>query len=636
MPAPTITAGLRQLLLPHLPFSRMSSDDLDYLLAQIEIAYYGPNEVVLKPEAAAPDHCLIVKQGRVRGLREGNAEQVAFDAGVGDCFPVGALLAQRPVTLTYVSVGDSFCLRFPRAAFETLTQRSAPFLDYCKRRLGSLLDLSRQELQSTYAAQASAERTMNLPLAELLRGPPITCRREDSLRDAFSRMHGAHVGSILVTEPDGQGGETVVGILTRTDLIGRVILPEVPLATPIGELMSTGVLTLDAQATASDAVLMMAEHSIRHVPVVQTRGAATQVIGVVSERELFTLQRLSVQQLATAIRRATDAEALASVAADIRRLSHHLVAQGVAAAQMTRVISHLNDQLTVRLLTLACDRYGVDAESFCWLALGSEGRSEQTIATDQDNGIIYQPETARPEALAALAAWVNDALAACGFPLCTGEVMARNPKWLLPAAGWEALFADWIGSGNPDALLNASIFFDFRGLFGNKALAQALRESVTQRAQKNLRFLKQMSDNALRNTPPPAPTVFDRLLGEDLGKAPMDLKLHGTVPFVDAARIWALAAGLAETNTAERLRQLAAAGRLPAEDAAAWIDAFEFCQLLRLRAQHWRAEGGAAAHEGNPNLVDPARLSALDRRIVQEAFRQGRRIQQRLELDFPG
>ena len=636
MAAPTIVAGLRQLLLPHVPFSQMAAEDLDYLLAQVEIAYYGPGEVVLKPAAEPPAHCMIVKQGRVRGLRGGDAEKVAFDAGVGDCFPVGALHAGRAVTLTYVSVGDTFLLQFPRSAFDELTRRSRPFLDYCQRRLGALLDLSRQELQATYAAQASVERTMNLPLAQLLRGPPVVCRREDSLREAFARMHTAGVGSILVIEPDGAGGKTVAGILTRTDLIGRVILPEVPLATPIGELMSTGVLTLESEAPAAEAVLLMAEHSIRHVPVVSREGGAARVVGVVSERELFTLQRLSVQQLASAIRRASDPATLAAVAEDVRRLSHHLVAQGVAAAQMTRVISHLNDQLTARLLTLACARFGVAAASFCWLALGSEGRGEQTIATDQDNGILFDATQQQAAPMLELADWVNRALAACGFPLCKGDIMARNPRWCLSAEHWTELFADWIDRGSPEALLNASIFFDFRGIFGHKALAQALRAAVVQRAASNKRFLKQMSDNALRNRAPAAPTVFDRLLGDELGKAPIDLKLHGTVPFVDAARIWALAAGVEDCNTDRRLRQLAQAGRLPAEDASAWADAFEFCQLLRLRAQHWRAEGGGAATDDNPNLVDPARLSPLDRRIVKEAFRQARRIQQRLELDFPG
>jgi CBS domain-containing protein len=632
MAAPTIAAGLRQLLTAHMPFSAMAAADIDLIIDSVEIGYYAPGEVVLAPGPSMPPHCLIVKQGRVQGEAP-DGRGIAYEAGVGDCFPVGALLAERSVTLTYRSVGDTFCLLLPRARFFELAQRSAPFLDFCKRRLGALLDLSRQQLQQTYATEASAERTMGTPLGELLRAQPLTCTPETPLREAFGRMHARHVGSIVVVEEDA-AGQRVAGILTRTDLIGRVILPEVPLATPVSAVMTPRVLTLDAEDTAADATLLMAEHTIRHIPVIRREGGVARVAGVVSERDLFALQRLSVRQLAVAIRRADTVEALAVTANDVRRLSHHLVAQGVSAAQLTRLISHLNDQLTVRLLDLAAQRYGVDPDSFCWLSFGSEGRGEQTIATDQDNGILFMAGSTNAPRMLELADWTNEALAACGFPLCKGNIMARNPSWCLDVAGWEALFAGWIDRGDPEALLNASIFFDFRPLYGNAALANGLREEVVQRAARNPRFLKQMAENALRNRPPAGRGIVDSLFGEG-GPARVDLKMHGTVPFVDAARIWALAAGLTETNTAERFKRLAEAGRLPADDVGAWVPSFEYFQLMRLRSQHRRAQTYAAGDD-NPNEVELDDLSTLDRRIINEAFRQARKAQQRLELDYPG
>jgi len=638
MTAATITAGIRQILAPHVPFSRMDAADLDFLIGAVEVAYFSPGEVILAPSAEAPQCCYIVKQGRVNGERPQGATAAgaatAFAAGPGECFPVGALLAGRPVTLTYTAVGDVFCFVLQRDAFETLARRSAAFLDFCKRRLGSLLDLSRQQMQATYAAEASAERTMGMTLSTVVRGTPLTCRPDDTLRDAFVLMNEANVGSVIVTETF-PGGEEVLGILTRTDLIGRVILPQLPLDTRIGDVMTRDVMTLDANATAADATLLMAEHSIRHVPVVQARGGVTRVIGVVSERDLFTLQRLSVRQMAVALRRAEDPAALGAVALDIRRLSHHLVAQGVAAPQLTRLISHLNDQLTQRLLTLGCAKFGIDADSFCWLALGSEGRVEQTIATDQDNGILYVEGKVERERLLQFADWINEGLAQAGFPLCKGNIMARNPQWCGNQAYWSQLFADWIDRGSPEALLNASVFFDFRGIFGERSLAAQLRDEVVARAKETPRFLKQMSDNALRNRPPSAGGVFENMFGETMGQ-PVDLKLSGTVPFVDAARIWSLAAGVGETNTSARLRRLIDLEKVPAGDVEGWIDAFEFLQLMRLRQQHRRGEEPADAQDDNPNRVDPRTLSPLDRRILKESFRQARKVQQRLELDFPG
>ncbi len=632
MTAPTIAAGLKQVLSAYTPFSAMRAADLEFLVAYAEVAYFGPGELLLAPAETAPEHFIIIKQGRVRGENPRDDNATAFEGGVGDCFPVGALLAQRPVSLVYRSVGDTFVILLPRSRFEELTRRSQVFLDFCKRRLGSLLDLAHQQVQAAYAADANAQRSLATPLAEVLGRTPVACTPDTPLREVLTRMHDAHVGSIIVTERHG-AGERVAGILTRTDLIGRVILPELPLSTPVSQVMTSRVLTLDAEASAADATMLMAEHSIRHIPVMRREGGVEQLAGVVSERDLFAMQRLTVRQLAVTLRRASDVSTLEVAASDIRRLSHHLVAQGVAAAELTRLISHLNDQLVVRLLQLACEQFEVDPASFCWLAFGSEGRREQTIATDQDNGIMVG-EGADSARLLELAAWVNQALARAGFPLCQGQIMASNPAWCLPASRWHGLFARWIDRGDPQALLNASIFFDFRPVFGEAALANQLREDVLARVQANPRFLKQMADNALRNRPPEFGGVFESLFG-DGGRHVLDLKLSGTMLFVDAARIWALAAGLPQTNTTERLRRLAEGGKLPELDADGWNDAFDFFQLLRLRAQHRRAERGAGGDD-NPNQIEVGQLSALEKRIVKEGLRQARKLQSRLRLDFPG
>ena len=630
MPAATIVGALKQQLQQYLPFSTMTPEDVSFVVTNVEVAYYAPGETVMAPSHGVPPHCVIVKQGTVRGVMP-QTGSVALEAGVGDCFPVGALLAERPVSLTYKAVGDTFCLLLPRVKFEELTRRSPVFLDFCRRRLGVLLDKSRLELQQRYATEASAMRTMSTPLAELARKPALTCTADTPLHDALMSMHDANVGSIIVVE-QASDGENVVGILTRSDLIRSVILPKTELATPIKNVMSPDVLTLPADASAADASLMMAEHSIRHIPIVDEDVPRRSVIGVVSERDLFTLQRLGIRQMSTAIEHADDVSALAVIAADIRALSHHLVAQGVSVSHLTRLISRLNDQLTIKLLALTTSRLAISPDSFCWLSFGSEGREEQTIASDQDNGILFDSSTVTRDCVLQLAGHANEALAVCGFPLCKGNIMARNPQWCLTFAEWQLNFSTWIDSGDPSALLNASIFFDFRPLFGADAQANQLRDFVIAKAR-NQRFLKQMADNALQNPPPTIGGLIESLF-PDRGSESVDLKMSGTALFVAAARVWAYGAGLKQTNTTERLTQLAALGRLHAADVLGWVAAFEFFQLMRLREQHRRV--GDDMRNGNPNVVRLANLSVLDRRVINEAFRQARKLQQRLQLDFPG
>ncbi len=641
-PAPSLTGqqgALRSFLAEHAPFSQMTAPAMNTLLAGLELCYYADGEQLLAPDERPPTHWFIVKQGSVKGIRaglNGGSLEPLFMAAAGECFPVGALLAQRPVTLSYQAVGDTFVFRAPRSLFDTLTRQSPAFMDFCTRRLAALLDQSRRELQASVSASTHLEQNLLTPLAAMVRRAPVTCGPNTPLGEALATMQREKLGSILVTEADGMPA----GILTRADLIERVLLPQLPLTTPIEQVMSRPVHALDAQASAADAVYLMASKGIRHVAVLQsaeTARAAPGLLGVVSERDLFALQRLSLRSAGSAIRRAQSIDSLAAAARDIRVLARNLVAQGVGSAQITRFVSMLNDQLTQRIVELSLERFRLVGGRFCWLALGSEGREEQTIATDQDNALLLAPEeAARRDAWLVFAASVNNALADCGFPLCKGGVMARNPALCLTQEEWQARFAGWLDAGSPQALLNASIYFDFRGLAGDLTLAHELRRWISQQVRANGRFLKQLTDNALANHPPIAWTggMIDQLLGPGQDK-PVDLKLNGTMPLVDGARILSLAHGVAVTHTVERLHALVELGAADAADVAGWVDAFHFLQMLRLRVQieGQGSEAGGEALE-HPNRVDPAQLSALDRRILKEAFRQVKKLQQRLALDY--
>jgi len=366
-----------------------------------------------------------------------------------------------------------------------------------------------------------------------------------------------------------------------------------------------------------------------------------RVVNIVSERDLFALQRLSLKQVSQHIRSAQDLPAFAQAAAEIRRLASHLLGQGVHARQLTQLISHLNDLLTETLVDWQAAQHGLDMRRACWLAFGSEGRGEQTIATDQDNGLVFEsdhPHADRPAWLA-FARAVNEALDACGYPLCKGQVMASNPQCCLTGTEWAQRFAHWIEHGAPEDLLNASIYFDFRPLVGRFDLVQLLRDAVQGRGALPPRFMRQMAENSLRQRVPLnwLGAIDTKAQG---GQRTIDLKLGGTAIFVDSARLFALAHGLVATGTRERFEALAPVMKVPPRESEAWVAGFEFLQMLRLRVQLQRQEGTAreslrsGAVEGNPNLIDVDSLNELDHRLLKETLRVARRLQQRLELDY--
>jgi CBS domain-containing protein len=455
-------------------------------------------------------------------------------------------------------------------------------------------------------------------LGSLVRRVPVVCKEDSTVNDAVKLMRAERVGSVVVVDQ----GARPVGIVTEHDLVRA--LAEDLRATGVSEVMSRDPVALPAHALAYEAALAMAENNFRHVLVTEEG----RLVGVVSERDLFSLQRLGLAELTMEIRLAGDLRLLARLADEIRRLTVRLVEQGVAPEQLTLFVSVLNDRLSQRVIEVVRKRHGWDGIGWCWLAFGSEGRLEQTFSTDQDNGLVFaphdKPEEEARKTLLAFAREVNEALDACGFPLCKGNVMASNPELCLALEQWQAKMAGWLASPDPKALLDASICFDFRPLAGDARLAQALREWLLPRTRSRPAFLHLMAQNALQAKPALG------LLGDFATEGgALNLKLQGARLFVDAARVYALAFGLAQTATAARLRAAMPELHMGAPEMAAIIDAFFYIQKLRLRIQA-RPE----IRPENANRLDPATLNAFERRGLKEALRQARRLQQRLALDY--
>ncbi len=626
----TVVAPVVEFLSRHAPFDQMSPAHVEFLAKRLNLGFYARGERITEPEQGPAGVFYIIKQGRVRGETEderGPSEEGAWELVAGECFPIGALLGRRPVRTVHRAVEDSFCFELHREDFEKLLSLSPVFHDFCSRRLANLLDQALRAAQATHATEVSGDASLSAPLANLVRRDPVSCVAATPIRTALERMQTERVGSMIVTDEERRP----IGVFTLHDLLPRVVGTGVGLDTPMSEVMTPQVHTLPPQATAHEAAVLMADRGIGHVCLVEDGKLA----GVVSERDLFSLQRIGLVNLSRSITGAPDLQALARHGRDIRRLIDQMLVQGASVAQLLQIITLLNDHVARRAIGLTLAETGMPGVAFSWISFGSEGRQEQTLKTDQDNGIVFEPargrstEAVRAELLP-LARRINEALAACGYPLCPGNIMASNPQCCLTLDEWQDRFDNWIDRGEPEHLLAASIFFDLRTLWGDDAPVAELRRWLAERVPGNQRFLRQMAENALRNQPPLG-LVRDFQLESGGEHAHMlDLKLRGATPFVDGARLLALAHGINESNTLARLRASTRAGVIKESEAAAWCDAYAFIQLLRMRTHQ------ARAREDKPldNHVDPDSLNDLDRRILKESFRQARKLQTRLRLDY--
>jgi len=472
---------------------------------------------------------------------------------------------------------------------------------------------------------AGEQQTFARPLRSLVQRAPVTCDAQRTLAEVAALMRAEGVGSVVVVD----AGARPVGIVTSHDMVR--VTAEDARHRPAAEIMTRDPVSLPSHALAYEAAILMTSRAIRHILVMDEGRLA----GIVSERDLFALQRLGLGEITTELRIAADIGALARVAAEIRKLTVLLVGQGVAPEQLTLFVSVLNDRLSQRVIEVVRKQFDLERVSWCWLAFGSEGRFEQTLSTDQDNGLLFVAHDGAAAAqtrsrLLPFARAVNEALDACGFPLCKGNVMASNPELCLSLEEWKAKMAGWIEAALPKALLDAAICFDFRPLYGDASLAEALREWVSGRIRRQPAFLRHMAQAALQARP--GLTRFGGFALGDASGAPgtLNLKLQGARIFVDAARIYALALGVPQTNTAERLRAVRDARTLSEPDVAAALDAFYLIQRLRLQAQALLPEGEREA----ANRIVPADLSRLVQSCLKEALRIAKDLQRRLSMDY--
>ena len=619
----SLVNGLVEQLVTVVPFSEMDKESVELFIKNCDEQYYEPNEIIIEPNAGVP-HCLyLIRQGSVSGKRDQQyGESIYFELDAGEMFSIGSVLTSRPVSTVYRSIGDTFCLQFPVKKLTDFGIQSPRFIDYLKGSFQTILHKSQEDLRQHFAAKAAETQLHQNTLESLVTREPVSVLPQTTLREALITMDEMRIGSILVIDES----KRLQGILTRHDLLKRVVLAEKDLSVAISEVMTSDIKTLEASDTVEMAGHLMMQASIRHLPIVKD----AQVVGLISERDLFSFQRFSVSNISAAIHGAKNIQALVRAAEHIRQYSKNLLSQGVTGNRLTSLVSYLNDLLTSRLITMTASEFNVEADQFCWLALGSEGREEQTISTDQDNALILADgvSDAAMQHYLHFARQVNEGLDQCGFPLCKGNVMASNPKYCRRQTDWIKRCAGWIEAGSPQDLLDASIFFDFRPISGNASLALGVSDYVSMAAAATPRFVALLATNAMNWKVPL--TMFGGLdtVAVD-GKQVLDFKLNGTALVVDFARIYALANNITVRNTRERLEAISRLPRFGQTKVEDWVSTFEFLQTMRLKAQI-DSEG----QNTNPNALDTAKLSSVDKVILKAAFNISKTMQQRLKLDY--
>lgn len=424
---------------------------------------------------------------------------------------------------------------------------------------------------------------------------------------------------------------TVIGIITDHDLRARVLAGNVPLDSPIYTIMSAPLVKISENASIYEALMQMEEKGVRHLAVQDHDG---QIVNVIDNKSLMQFQRYGPIVLAREISRAMDAEEIAYYVERTPLLAKTLIDSSAYPRYVTNMLTSICDSATVRLIQLGIEEFGHPPAPFAWIAMGSQGRQEQTLVTDQDNGIIYAPagDTDAQEIkeyFLLLGKWVCAGLHRAGYLYCQGGVMANNPRWCRALTKWKSEFNNWIQISEPQEIINLSIFFDFRTVYGDDGLTGELRNYIHTALSGQEPFFHKIAQNALAFKPP------IRLLGNIyLGGASehggeINLK-DAMMPIVSFARLYTLRQRLNLTHTLERIKALADNNILLISSRDEIIMAYDFLMQLRLQNQIAAIQAGRTP----TNLIQTSRLGYIQQELLKQAFAQITAVQNKIKYDF--
>ncbi len=604
---------IRDYLSRCAPLDKLDEECLDQITNHLKISYARRGSQIMKP-GSINRTLYLIRSGAVE-IR--TADDELYDQlGEESWFGFRALFRGGDVILSVTAIEDTLLYQLPVETFHALIDMHESVRLFFSKKNPVRLRNAIQEIQDNQSNTLIATH-----VCDLTHGTPQMIEQTATIEEAAQQMKTATVTAMLVMDH----GE-LCGILTDRAFCTKVTANRMSFDDPVSTIMTPEPMTISASTLGAEALLIMARHNIRHLPVM----AGRKIIGMITATDLIRHQSYNTIYLINEIHRADTLEELQQLSQQLPGAMATLVDSSLTAYHIGHAISSIGEAITQRLVRMAEEKYGEAPVPYAWIAAGSLARNEQTAHTDQDNALILSDdydEKLHGDYFEKMSRLVCDGLDACGYIYCPGDVMASNPKWRQPLAVWRSYFNKWIFNPQPKALMYASIFFDLQCVRGDAGLLESLQSEVLKKTRGNSIFLAYMTANALQFHPPLG--IFKQFVLEKGGaeKKALNMKKRGIVPITDLARVYALSAGINALNTQDRLEAAGKAGVLSRSGMADLRDALEFIASVRLQHQSQQIRAGKTPD----NFVPPEQLSSLERRHLKDAFDVVNTIQTAME-----
>ncbi len=621
----TIAERIYDFLKNFPPFDVLSREQLFEVCKTIEVVYLEKGKSLFEIGEAIENQFYVVKDGAIGLFRENNV--LVDECDEGDIFGLRALLRKGDYRLQATAIEESIVYSISNDVFEKFIASNAEASQFL---MSSFISNTRPMVAGN--SDQIGPVTLNNELSELQSADysknPITCTKDTSIQQAASIMTNNHVGSIIIVE-----NKKPVGIITDKDLRTKIATGKFAITDSVTTIMSQPVKTYPETISVAEAQLAMLKNKITHLCITKDGTTASELTGILSEHDIIVLRENNASSLLKEIKRSKSTEQLKSVRQRAEDLIKRYLTQDIPIDFMARLLSALNDAITQKIIVDAISEMKQAPPcQFAWLSIGSQGRQEQLLLTDQDNALVFEDvdkneyENVKNYFLT-LANKINKGLEQVGFELCPANMMGSNPKWCMSLKEWKNQFYRWIATPDQDNLMLCTIFFDYEYVYGPKALVESLSDSIFESIERHDIFLTYLGRNALQNPPPLS--FFRQFLVEESGehKDQFDIKARAMMPLVDAARLLILSHNIKSiNNTLERFEKLV---KLEPQNK----DTYLFCiqsykDLLRFRTEH------GLAHNDSGRFIDLKSLNKGDRLKLKRCFKAVKSIQELIRTRF--
>lgn len=588
--------SIRDFIIESIPFDELPIEHVNRIVNHLEISYHRQGTVFLKKDDEAG--LRIVRSGAVE-IRNEN-DRLLERVGEGFSFNLVGLNKEHP-GIYAVLIEDCLIYYLPEKFYQNLRSEFRYFDRFFhSQRSRRLRRAARHEPNPS---------DMMRPISDIINEHLFTVTPDTSIQNCAAYMSEKRISSVLVLE-----NKQLLGIVTDRDIRSRAVAQGLDLSAHVSVIMTEQPCTIEQELTLFDATLSMTQQGIHHLPVMNNQ----ELIGIISASDLMRAKQDDPVYLVQHISRQTELTPLIDIAKTLPSLLVQWVHAGIRAHQVSHIFTAISDAITHKLIQFAEQKLGPAPVPFCWLGFGSQGRAEQLLGADQDNGLIIdnslQPKD-KPW-FEQLATYVCDGLDACGYDYCRGKVMATTDEWRQPLHEWQVTVDRWTRSPTDDAVMRVSIFFDLRCVYGDESLCRDLQKYMLEKTSSNSIFLAALTQNALSNVPPLG--IFRQFVVEQNGEHEdqVNVKKRGIIPIVDIVRLHSLANKVTAVNTLDRLQALANCKAISMVDCRNLQDALRVIMQARIESQAQQIIKGS-----KPNhYLNPDNMSKLLRKQLKDAF----------------